>query len=35
MPTYQPYPIAIFARETTNQVEVALSRILGLKTLIL
>jgi len=24
MPTYRPYPITIFARETTNQVEVAL-----------
>jgi len=24
MPTYQPYPITIFARETTNQVEEAL-----------
>jgi len=24
MPTYQPYPIIIFACETTNQVEVAL-----------
>jgi len=25
MPTYRPYPITIFARETTNQVEVAIT----------
>jgi len=28
MPTYQPYPITIFASETTNQVEVTLTTTL-------
>jgi len=30
MPTYRPYPITIFAHETTNQVEVALDLILAI-----